>query len=509
VGDPVGATTHAATHVASLMVARAVRAPLWLLLSALLARVLEPAGLGTWSMILAAAALLNQLLLFWTQSITQRFGRGEWLAEKRLGATWETRWPLVGAGLGIALLLVLTEPFDWPRRAYGLDEGMRRYILPAFLTLWAMAECQSLQQVRERFGRLAWSPVTADLVFLAALGVLLFLKIQRGGALGFDLSAACLLGVGLLTWVLWLASELPGTRLSWSPPSPATWRRAVLFAAPLIPGTLVGYFAEWCDYFLIRNFYSEHEVGLFHPAYQYTLILVGLPTAIATVLLPRLAGRADTDGGAGVRLLIERRAPQLTTLWILFSLPIVAILPAVFAWLLGPRYAISTELLRVLLVAAPGAIVSHIYGIAYFLQGRLGIATVVLFGVKGLVDFAVSFVLLPQLGVLGSALGSASSYVVLQWLFVLEQHRFQRLRLGAGGAALLLAHVSGVALACTDTVRLRLAVVLGVGILILGWARHIVLFTREEVSGMIPRGFGWAESTLAFAFCRADGPRTR
>lgn len=500
-GVPATATPHAAMHVAGLMVARAVRAPLWLLLSAVLARVLEPEGLGTWSMILAAAALLNQLLLFWTQSITQRFGRSEWLSEKRLSATWATRRPLLGVGLGIALLLVLAEPFDWPRRAYGLDEGRRLYILLAFLTLWVMAECQGLQQVRERFARLAWSPVTADLVFLAALGGLLFLKVQRSGALGFDLAAVCLLGVGLLTWVLWFASELPGTGFSWSSPSPAAWRHAVLFAAPLIPGTLVGYFAEWCDYFLIRNFYSEHEVGLFHPAYQYLLILVGLPTAIATVLLPRLAGRADTDGGAGVRLLIERRAPQLTALWVLFCLPIVAVLPTVFAWLLGPRYAISTDLLRVLLVAAPGAIVSHTYGIAYFLQGRLGIATVVLFGVKGLVDFAVSFVLLPQLGVLGSALGSAISYVVLQWLFVLEQHRFMRMRVGRGAAALLVAQLSGIVLAWVEAAGLRLLLLAGLVLLALAWVRWAALFSEEEVSALIPDSCARARPVLCRVLC--------
>jgi O-antigen/teichoic acid export membrane protein len=455
-------------------------------------------------MILAAAALLNQLLLFWTQSITQRFGRSEWVSERCLAVTWATRWPLLGAGLGIALLLVLAEPFDWPRRAYGLDEGMRGYVLLAFLTLWVMAECQGLQQVRERFGRLAWSPITADLVFLAALGTLLFLKIHRGGALGFDLAAACLLGVGLLTWVLWLTLELPGTKLSWSPPSSATWRRAVLFAAPLIPGTLVGYFAEWCDYFLIRNFYSERDVGLFHPAYQYMLILVGLPTAIATVLLPRLAGRADTDGGAGVRLLVERCAPQLTTVWILFSLPIIAILPALFAWLLGPRYEASTDLLRILLVAVPGAIVSHIYGIAYFLQGRLGVATVVLFGVKGLVDFAVSFVLLPKVGVLGSALGSASSYVVLQWLFVLEQHRFMGLRVGSGAAALLVAQLSGIVLAWTEAAGLRLLLLAGLAILTLAWARWVGLFSEEDVSAVVPDRLAWARPALCRVLCPAS-----
>jgi hypothetical protein len=202
-----------------------------------------------------------------------------------------------------------------------------------------------------------------------------------------------------------------------------------------------------------------------------------------------------------VRLLIERRAPQLTTLWILFSLPIVAILPAVFAWLLGPRYATSTELLRVLLVAAPGAIVSHIYGIAYFLQGRLGIATVVLFGVKGLVDFAVSFVLLPQLGVLGSALGSASSYVVLQWLFVIEQHRFMRLRAGNGAAALLVAQLSGIVLAWVEAAGLRLLLLAGLVLLALAWVRWVALFSEEEVSELIPDRLAWARPMLCRVLC--------
>ncbi len=484
------------------MVAKTIRAPLWLLISALLARVLGPSGLGTWSMILAAATFLNQLLLHWTQSITQRFGRGEWLATKRLDRTWATRWPSLAIGLGIIVFLLLAKPFDWPTRFYGLDDERHWFVFPALLTVWLMAEAQSLQQVRERFGALAWSPVIADLALLAVLGLLLLARDMQGGSLELNLSLACIVAAGLGAWVLWLARELYQTGLTWRLPSRDTWRRAALFAAPLIPGFLIAYLSEWCDYFLIRHFYSEHEVGLFHPAYQYMLILVGLPTAVAVVLLPKVTATADTDDGTGVRTLVAHRAPQLATLWLLFSLAIVAALPALFSLLLGPRYDISVNLLRVLLVAVPGAIVSHIYGIACFVQGRLGVSTLGLFGVKSIVNISISFALLPQLGVIGSALGSAASFLVLQWLFLLDQHIHLRIRLGAGAIALLLAHTFGVMQAFVADTMLRLLLAFVTGLLVLLWARQTSLFARAELSAMIPRRLSWARGTLLKILCR-------
>ena len=492
-----------ALGVVNLLIAKALRAPLWLLISAMLARVLEPSGLGTWSMVLAAATLLNQLLLQWTQSITQRFGRVEWLEHRRLNRTWATRWPWLVAGFASALMLLAMEPFAWTRRFYGLQGGSHWFILPVLVTLWLMAEAQGMQQVRARFSAMAWSPIIADIVLLGTLGLLLAWKAQSGTlALGYSLVVA--IAAGLVVWTIWYAREQTSAALSWQRPKLLELKQATLFAAPLIPGFLVGYFAEWCDYFLIRQFYSEHEVGLFHPAYQYLLIMVGLPTALATVLLPRIVASSAGDGGQSIRKLVLRNAPQFTVLWVIPMLFVVAILPAIFSWLFGTRYASSASLLQVLLIAVPGAIVQHVYGLACFVQNRLGVSTLGLFGAKSLVNVVLSLLLLPMMGVTGSAFGAAISYLVLQWLFLIDQSRYLGLRLGTGAFALLAAHVAAVFLAFINGTGARLVFAMFACLLLLLWARKMTLFSSVEISSLIPERLAAFKKPLLFLLCRSN-----
>jgi O-antigen/teichoic acid export membrane protein len=304
--------------------------------------------------------------------------------------------------------------------------------------------------------------------------------------------------------LFWCVNELRGLRRYWCWPERAALKRAFVFAVPLLPGFLIAYCAEWGDYFLIRHFYGEQGVGLFHPAYQYLLILAGLPAALAAVLLPRIAAKHDHDGGAALRHLLVRNAPQFTVLWGAAALFMVALMPAVLGLLLGPSYNSSVAVLQILLIAVPGAVVQHVCGVACFAQGRLGISITGFFGLKSLLNLALSFLLLPLLGVTGSAIGAATSYVLLQWLFVLDQQRLLKTGgagAGAAVAALLLVQLGGLLLVGVDGLWSRLFLALfGVSFL-LAWARHVGLFSRDEVSAIIPPRWQSLEKPLHRLLC--------
>jgi O-antigen/teichoic acid export membrane protein len=490
-----------AVDVSRLIFVRAVRVPLWLLVSAMLTHVFDPSGLGAWAMTLSAATFLNQLLLHWTQSITQRFGRGEWTATKRLDAAWALRWPSLALGLGIIFLALAFLPFDWARRFYGLEDGYRWYVLPAAITLWMMSEVQSTQQVSQRFGALAWAPVVADLGLLLCIGLLAY-GAPFGGKPGFDMALGAIVGTGLVIWCCWLMLELSITRIAWRLPDFSRWRRAARFAIPLVPGFLVAYLSESCDYFLIQRFYGAHALGLFHPAFQYMLILIGLPTAVVSVLLPRLTTGFDRNGNLEIRKFLDRTAPQLFLLWGLFSLFAAAVLPGLLLLLLGAQYEESSSLLQVLLIAVPGAMAQHLCYLACFVQGRLWKATVGMFGLKLLVNVVVSLVLLPRLGVVGSVLGTVLSYMLLQWAFLLDQRRDLGVSLGPASAALLMTQGAGAALALTDGVWLRLGLCVACGVGLIAWARRNWIFPPDTVAAVIPRRLAALTGPAVRLLCR-------
>lgn len=486
--------------VLNLLAGKALRAPLWLLISALLARVLGPEGLGAWSMILAAGMLMNQLLLHWTQSITQRFGRVEWLESGSLNTILGVRLPLLVTGGTLGLIVLFALPFDWLGHFFGIDDG-QALVLLAMLAFWCMAETQSLQQVRERFLYLAWAPIGADLILMGAIAAVALIPTLRMLALSDRLHL--LLLAMAFGWLLWLVWELRCARFRLRV-QPSAWSRLpsmMLFAVPLVPGFLVAYLAEWCDYFLIRHFHGEYEIGLYHPAYQYLLILIGLPTALVSVLLPRAVQRFEEKGLEAVVLLVERDAPRFALVWGAAMLLPLAVLPALFLLLVGDAFSSSAVLLGIMLAVVPGAIAQHLFGIAYFLQGRLLISTFVFFLVKLAVNALVSASLLPVLGVKGAAFGVVLSYMVLQWLYVIfaiPGHRPS----GRFVGVLLWCQALGLLLCLFDGIMPRLLIGSGALALSLLCLRFTPIFDAREMAAVLPHWLKRYERPLLYWLAR-------
>lgn len=453
-----------------LFAAKGMRAPLGMLLTSLMARVLGPEGLGTWTMLVAVGTLLHSVLLNWTQVITQRFGRIEWLQGGRLDETWSSRWPLIATGLTVAVALVAFHPGDWLKRMYRLEENALWLVVPILAGLWLAAECQGLLQVTGRFARLSLAPVAADiflmLVLVAAWCVnsLAVARIPLTGLLTGLASA------GVLFWGIATIIEWRKMKLRWLCVHEVKIRDSLIYAWPLIPGFLIGYVSDWGDQILIRQFFTEREVGLFQVSYQYLLLLVGLAAPIATVILPQLAGNALNDENA-VKRYVEHMAPLAVVLWLPFALILVAVMPAVFTWLLGPHFSESGLIFRVLLAAVPGSIFGHVYGVPYTVQGRLGRSTVLYGGLMSLANLGISLALLPSFGAIGAAIATSVSYLLIQALYFADQTRTCNTPSGSAGLALVLAHGFGIVQAMLPDILPRFALAMVTCVLVVLVAR--------------------------------------
>lgn len=487
-------------NLAWLFVAKGLRLPLGLMLSAMLARVLQPEGLGVWAMVLAGGTLLHSVLLNWTQIITQRFGRLEWLRDGHVDATWAARWPLLGIGFLAAIALVAVAPAAWPQRLFGLQGVVVWMLLPVLAGLWLMAECQGLQQVTGSFARLSMTPVTMDIgLLLVVTTVWLFMRV-----IGWEPPLIPILmlfvGVSVIGWSVATISEWRRLHLRWRRPDGLQVRGYAVFAWPLIPGFLIGYISDWGDQLLIRYFFAEREVGLFQAAYQYLLLLIGFAAPLGTVLLPRLAGGVLGDEGA-VNRYVERLAPLIVFLWLPPIMLIVAIMPEVFAWLFGTQFAESNQIFRVLLVAVPGAVFTHVYAVPFAVQGRLGRSTVVFGGLMSVANVGLSLVLLPQYGVLGAAIASAVSYLVVQALYLGDQHRYYRLPGGAALTALIIAQGFGVGQTLMANLWGRIALAMVAGVVVILGARSRAVVEPEVLDRLLPARAAWLGQLIKRVYC--------
>lgn len=491
-------TSHGeASHIFSLFVAKAIRAPLWLLLSAVLARFLEPSGLGVWSMILAVSALMNQVLLHWTQAITQRFGRRELLDTHTLMTTYSARIPFLMIGWLIAFLLLIYQPFSWLTRFYGLHSEDIVTLFAVLSSLWFMAEAQSLQQVFAKFQRVAWLPISADVLLLISIILCLATGFYVGGVLANKVMAIALFLMlfwgGVLLWELRTA-KAPLKKLSFN-----DYKQRFLFASPLILGFVVGYLSEWCDYFLIRYYYSEHEVGLFHSAYQYMLLLVGLPTAIVTVMLPRLSLELDNDNERNEKLLYKT-IPILSFFWLFASFFMMVVIPPIFNILLGDKFVLSRGVLIVLLSVVPSAIVIHLYGMLCFLQGRLFFSTVIVYSIKIIINIVLSFWLLPLYGILGSAISILISYFLLQWLFVFDQYKLLKSKSITPLLMLFFVQFYSLLMVFISEWYQRIALSVFFAAIAFIYVRNLSLITKQDVLLMPLHNYPKLQSALLYLF---------
>lgn len=402
-----------------LLSSKAVRAAINFLFVTLLARTLGPSGLGDWTMVLAAGALLHSFLLNWMHPTTVRFGREEWQKQNTISNSWSARLPYLLAGSMIIAVLVITDPAQWMEYFFHLSGGFRMTVLLAILWLWLSIETQNFLQLHESMLGLVLIPVIADIVPVLALTAIII-----SGALIPE--QTLIMGLLTLSVISWF------TALSWEARQLKTWfvwpkKNAVLrtfnYAWPLIPGFLIGYASDWGDQLLLRYFFTAHEVGLFQASYQVMILLLGVSTTLNTVLMPTLMDKEMLSPDNNGKFLFAA-GPTMMTLGLFLLVPLVSFAPFGFHVLMGSKFARATPVLIVLCAAIPGSIISSLYGIFFNIQGRLWRSTVVYCGIMSATNITISLILLPRIGILGSAIATSVSYLIVQLLYMLDQHRY-------------------------------------------------------------------------------------
>ena len=407
-----------------LLSSKVVRAVINLLLIVLLARILGPDGLGEWAMIIAAGTLLHLILLSWMHAPTVRFGREEWQREHSVTTTLSSRLPYLLIGFIITFGLIILDPAQWLERYYHLSDNLKLAVILVSLWLWLSTETQNYQQLQGTMLRLACIPVLVD-----SVPILMLITISISGVMvPVHVLITGLLTLSVILWGIALFWELMHLKVELAWPGIEAFRKTFTYSWPLIPGLIFGYVTDWGDQLLLRNFFTSHEVGLFQSAYQFMTLLLGVATPLGTILLPRLIDKEMLSVDTTKEFLASAGS-TIVTLGLFLLLPVVSLAPLFFRIFMGSKFAEANLMLLVLCAAVPGSIISIFYGTFFKLQNRLWRSIVIYFGIMGVVNIVISLILLPRVGMIGSAVGTGISFLVLQFLYLFDQHRYYRISL--------------------------------------------------------------------------------
>lgn len=402
--------------MANLAGSKALTSVVLMVVSVSIGRVLGPEQLGRWSLIVAAAALLHTVFVNWTHASTVRYGREEWALAGRLDRTAGARLPIVMATVTIVAGLLVWSPLGWEERWFGIAPGDRWIVALFAASLWITAEAQATAQAIDR---LAWQSVAAPLIALVTAAV-------AGGLVVFgrpSLTLAALV-VTVPAIVGWGAVWAAGLKLGISALrqlQPVDLVRHLTYGLPLLPTFALGYLSDWGDHLLLTGLTTVAEVGVFALSYQFLAAIMAANGVMTTVLLPRLIA-ARVERPRVLQEYLEFDVPTICVLWMLPTVWLLAALPVAVAMLAGSAFAASPLILLALLVAIPASVLSSLYTVLFNIEARMGRMLLYMLIITA-TNLVASVLLIPRLGALGAAAGTALSYLLGQALYIQDQHR--------------------------------------------------------------------------------------
>ncbi|MDX6696173.1 MAG: hypothetical protein QOF02_3776 [Blastocatellia bacterium] len=194
------------------------------------------------------------------------------------------------------------------------------------------------------------------------------------------------------------------------------FKRMMKYGLKFHVATLAGLLIFRADLLLVNHFRGAAEAGVYSVASQGAMMLMLLPSVIATLLFPRVAAEQPPE-----RDQLTCRAARYTTL--LMLLVTIAAAPASFALplLYGSPFADASAQLLILL---PGVCLVSIESVLvqYFSATGLPVAIPFFWLITLVVNVSLTIALVPKFGARGAALASSVCYALI---FVLVAFYFR------------------------------------------------------------------------------------
>lgn len=203
-------------------------------------------------------------------------------------------------------------------------------------------------------------------------------------------------------------------------------RRLLTYCLPLGVATLFGVVAHRADMLILGSWASIHDIGIYQAAFQTAAALALILGALETSLTPffgQLHAQKDIDG-------LEQMYQTASKLVLMFTVPIFVFL-AVFneeiLSLFGQEFSAGGALLTIL---AAGQLLSSAGGSPNNLLLMGGHSRLVMWNTigVGILSLGVFAVMIPYWGVLGAAIGAATTQVLGVGIRILQVWRIHRIQ---------------------------------------------------------------------------------
>ncbi len=371
-----------------------------------LVRALGPAGYGTLSLAVGVTGVLLRPSGAGTSHAAGRFVAERYGDMKGIAAVLGMALPIrlmTAASVSVALFALagpISDVYDAPELAWPL-RGVAIAFFGQSITEFMRTIFVSLRRTSSGF-KLILSESAME--FVATIALVAF----GGGVTGAAFGRAVGYVFGAAIGVFLLARLLGRSPLFGRGPSPVRRREFMNYAGAMLIVTGAGSLFSYLDVLLIGAFLTTTAVGLYSAPLRLIALVQYPARALAQGVAPRMARHPDDppnvaalERAIGYVVILQAGVVAFLTLW---ADPIVSLL-------LGSEFSESAEVLRALgpfiFMTAVGSLLTS--PLNYAGEGRrripISIATVVL-------NVAIDLVLIPEMGILGAAVGTDVAYAL-------------------------------------------------------------------------------------------------
>ena len=408
-----------------------------LVVNALLARRLGTEQYGRLALMLMASQVLLIVAVNWSHVGFVRFGAQEFASK---GAVTETLWTRLGivlpaAGLSAIAIVIARQPLA----AYlGIPLAGVWLILVHFVAVCALSMIGAVFQAYDQMARYGVC------LFLDKAVMLLSIVVLPAAWTVDPVNVLACYAASSLSVVIWGVSVVGAQSMRPAFPTRSAYRHMVLFSAPLLLSSWAGFFAaNWFDLVILKWYVPMSSIGVYALATQLTGVVQQITIIFSTLLLPRLSVMVAEGQDARIRMLMERLVPYwllaTSVLFVLILLGVRVGLPLVF----GQSFSGAAPILALLMVATSALALFNACAPLVSAYGSTWVLTGIVL-VSAVSNVVLDLMLIPRLGIAGSALATVLAYgssAVLVLVFLQRKIGGKVLRLGWLSAPVLAACV--------------------------------------------------------------------
>jgi O-antigen/teichoic acid export membrane protein len=392
-----------------------------LLVNALLARRLGTEEYGRLALMLMASQLLLLLTVNWTHAGFVRFGARDFASR---GAVAEVLWARLGvvlpaAAAAFTVVALARQPLaDY----FGIPAAGVWLILMHFGAAALLSVVSAIFQANDQMTRYGVC------LFLDKAVMLLSVAALPASWLASPLVILVCYAASSVSVAVWAVTVAGVSALAPVMPSGSAYRQFVAFSMPLLLSSWAGLFGtNWFDLVILKWYVPLASVGVYSLATQLAGVVQQITVIFSMLVLPQLSVMVAEGQESRIRMFVERLLPYwLLGTSVLFSLVLLAgriAVPLIF----GTAFGEAAAILALLMVAATALALFNACAPLMTAYGSTWLLTTICFASAAL-NVVLDLILIPRLGVAGSALATVGAYGASALLVLVVLRR----RIGGG-----------------------------------------------------------------------------